>query len=129
MGIDPRGGARPLGRTHCSDGGGGSGMMRARAMTGLNILLAVMVVIAIPAGIFHATSGRYAQATVALGCALVGACLLWLQWKRPLEARPLEMETPRTTPSPTWAEEPREPGPLPGWLSRSVMSGIGATAT
>lgn len=108
--------------------------MRAKLMTWLNVLLALAILAAIPAGLFHAASGRYAQATVALGCALVGACLLVMQWRTPLQApsRGLRSEVgPGPHPAqtwPTWIEPPREPGPLPGWLSRAVMSGFIATA-
>lgn len=54
--------------------------MRERATSGLHVLLAVAVVAAIPAGIFHLTSGRYAQAVIALGCATIGAYLLGAYW-------------------------------------------------
>lgn len=54
--------------------------MREMSITGLKALLAVAVVVAIPAGIFHATSGRYAQAIIALGCATLGAYLLGVEW-------------------------------------------------
>ncbi len=90
----------------------------------------VLLVIAIPAGIFHLVQGRYAQAIMAAAAVVVGAVVLVTGWLRPAEAVVTGPAASAARPVPR--RPLREPERLPSgrlrdWLPLSILAGFAAT--
>ena len=98
-----------------------------------DILFALLILLAIPAGIFHYTQGRYANAILALAAFLAGVLLLTVGRFRssvpvPQPVRQFSSIVVTAEPATVSQEVPRQRnGRLADWLPLSFLSGFVAT--
>jgi hypothetical protein len=98
-----------------------------------DILFALLILLAIPAGIFHYTQGRYANAILALAAFLAGVLLLTVGRFRssvpvPQPVRQFSSIVVTAKPASVSQEVPRQRnGRLTDWLPLSFLSGFVAT--
>lgn len=89
-----------------------------------------LLIIAVPAGIFHLVQGRYAQAIMAAAAVVVGVVVLVTGWLRPAEAA-VTAAVARAA-APVARRPAREPERLPSGRLRdrlplSFLAGFAAT--
>jgi hypothetical protein len=110
--------------------------MRTKRLSVVYIVFLLFMLGAVPVAIYHLVSGRYAQAAMAAGAAVVGFLLAtrWLLQPAPL-VEPAEAAAPRPVaavrrprPEETARREERPRGPLEGWLRNGILAGLIATA-
>lgn len=100
-----------------------------------DIAYALLLAAAVPAAIYHAVQGRWAQAILVTAAAVVGAILLVSGWRRRPEdlheGQPTTFERGDRsfgTPSRVHQDRPRdESGRFAGWIPLGVLSGFVAT--
>ena len=98
-----------------------------------DVVYIVLLVLAIPAGIFHLLSGRYAQALIAAVAIVIGGVVVATGLLRPtLVASPTPSSQPSRAPRTPALAPAREPERLPSgrvrdWLPLSILAGFAGT--
>lgn len=97
-----------------------------------DLIYLALLVVAVPAGIFHLVQGRYAQAIMAAAAVIVGVVVLVTGWLRPAEAAAPGAAVAPPAPPVTPPRPHREPERLPSgrlrdWLPLSLLAGFAAT--
>ncbi len=104
--------------------------MANRRWSTWDLIYLALLIVAIPAGIFHLVQGRYAQALMAAAAVIVGIVVLVTGWLRPVEAA-VTAAGGRAA-APVSRRPAREPERLPSgrlrdWLPLGLLAGFAAT--
>ena len=104
--------------------------MANRRWSTWDLIYLALLIVAIPAGIFHLVQGRYAQALMAAAAVIVGIVVLVTGWLRPVEAA-VTAAVERAA-APVSRRPAREPERLPSgrlrdWLPLGLLAGFAAT--